>query len=66
MNAGHSIINGERYDWEENDFFVVPSWHWYQHVPDGGDAIIYSLSDWPIYEPFGLVRRQVRDSAPEL
>jgi len=63
---GHSIINGERYDWEENDFFVIPSWHWYQHVPDDGDAVLYALSDWPIYEPFGLVRRQVRDDAPEL
>jgi len=64
--SGHSIINGERFDWEENDFFVVPSWHWYQHIADQGDAVLYALSDWPIYEPFDLVRREVRDEYPTL
>lgn len=64
--SGHSIINGERYDWEENDFFVVPSWNWYQHVAESGDAVLYALSDWPIYEPFDLVRREVRDDYPQL
>lgn len=62
---GHSIINGQRYDWEEDDFFVVPSWHWYQHFADEGDVVLYSLSDWPIYEPFDLVRHQTADEAPK-
>jgi gentisate 1,2-dioxygenase len=60
--SGYSIIEGERYDWEENDFFVVPSWHWYEHhAAEGADVVLFALSDWPIYEPFNLVRRQVRD-----
>lgn len=64
--AGHSIINGERYDWEKNDFFVVPSWHWYEHHADeSGDAILFAMSDRPIYEPFGLLREETADSVPE-
>lgn len=64
--SGHSIIEGKKYEWKKNDFFVVPSWHWYQHVADeGSDAILFSLSDRPIYEPFGLLREQVADTAPE-
>ncbi|GAA3886247.1 gentisate 1,2-dioxygenase [Leifsonia kafniensis] len=63
--SGYSIINGERYDWEENDFFVVPSWHWYEHhANEGSDAILFSMSDRPIYEPFGLLREQVAPDAP--
>jgi gentisate 1,2-dioxygenase len=63
--SGHSIINGDRYDWEENDFFVVPSWHWYEHFADSGDVVLYSMSDWPIYEPFGLIRHETRETAPQ-
>lgn len=56
---GYSIIEGERYEWAENDFFVVPSWHRYEHVAVEGDAVLFELSDLPIYEPFGLLRAEV-------
>lgn len=62
--SGYSIINGERFDWEEDDFFVVPSWHWYEHFAADKDAVLFTLSDWPIYEPFGLVRREMADVSP--
>lgn len=58
--SGYSIIEGERYEWTSNDFFVVPSWHWAEHHADAGnDVVLFSMSDRPIYEPFGLVREQV-------
>ncbi|MGP6170027.1 cupin domain-containing protein [Microbacterium sp. A196] len=63
---GHSIINGERFDWEEDDFFVVPSWNWYQHfAEEGSDVVLFEMTDRPIYEPFGLLREQSADAAPE-
>lgn len=63
--SGYSVINGERYDWEKDDFFVVPSWHWYEHHADAGsDAVLFSITDRPIYEPFGLLREQSADSVP--
>lgn len=61
--SGHSIIEGERYDWEENDFFVVPSWHWAEHFADSGNVVLFSLSDLPIYAPFGLLRRETASAA---
>ncbi|MGA1837662.1 cupin domain-containing protein [Herbiconiux sp. 11R-BC] len=63
--SGYSLIEGKRYDWAENDFFVVPSWHWYEHVAGSGDAVLFSLSDLPIYEPFGLLRRQIVEPAQD-
>jgi gentisate 1,2-dioxygenase len=28
---GHSVIDGNRYDWEEGDLVVVDHWTWHQH-----------------------------------
>jgi gentisate 1,2-dioxygenase len=28
---GHSVIDGNRYDWEEGDLVVVDHWAWHQH-----------------------------------
>jgi gentisate 1,2-dioxygenase len=56
---GYSLINGIRYDWSTNDFFVVPSWHWYEHhATSGADVVLFSMTDRPIYEAFHLVREQ--------
>jgi gentisate 1,2-dioxygenase len=32
QGAGHSIINGKRFDWAERDIFCVPSWAWHEHA----------------------------------
>ncbi|MDF3311083.1 cupin domain-containing protein [Rhodococcus sp. T2V] len=59
--SGHTIVNGERLDWGERDFFVVPAWSWHEHHVENGseDAVLFALSDLPIFEPFGLYRQQV-------
>lgn len=58
--AGHSIINGRRYDWQEHDIFCVPSWAWHEHVNASGsdDACLFCLSDLPIMRALGLYREQ--------
>lgn len=62
--SGHTIIDGERYDWEQHDFFAVPSWSTYQHVADEGtDAVLFSMNDRPVYEPFGLYREEIEGDA---
>ncbi|MFI8308273.1 cupin domain-containing protein [Streptomyces sp. NPDC085927] len=59
--SGHSVIGGRRYDWDQNDFFVVPSWTWYEHVAADGspDVTLFAMSDRPMLEPFGLYREQL-------
>ncbi len=57
---GHSIINGQRYDWQERDIFCVPSWAWHEHVNDSAsdDACLFCLSDLPVMRALGLYREQ--------
>jgi gentisate 1,2-dioxygenase len=54
---GYSMIGGERFDWEENDFFVIPSWSWYEHVTEE-EVVLFSMSDRAILEPFNLYREE--------
>lgn len=53
---GHSIINGQRYDWKEHDIFVVPSWAWHEHANDdpNNDACLFSFNDFPMINSLDL------------
>jgi gentisate 1,2-dioxygenase len=54
--GGFSVIGGERFDWEEGDTFVVPSWVPHEHASAGGEAVLFSYSDKPILSAFNLYR----------
>lgn len=56
--GGHSVIAGQRFDWEEGDTFVVPAWAWHEHASEGGEAVLFSFSDRPILRSFGLDREE--------
>lgn len=51
---GYTIVNGERFDWAEGDFLVVPTWAWHEHVNTSNDkdAFLFSTNDLPIMEAF--------------
>jgi len=58
--AGHSIINGKRFDWSEKDIFCVPSWAWHEHA-NGSEtetACLFCLNDLPVMEKLGLYREE--------
>jgi gentisate 1,2-dioxygenase len=60
--GGFSVIAGQRYDWEEGDTFVVPSWAWHELASAAGEeAVLFSFSDRPILESFGLYREQAHE-----
>ena len=54
--AGYSIIGGQHFPWEEGDTFVVPSWVTHEHASEGGEAVLFSYSDRPVLQAFGLLR----------
>ena len=56
--GGYSIVNGARFDWQEGDTFVVPAWAWHEHASEQGEAVLFSFSDRPILQAFGLEREQ--------
>ncbi|WP_417548529.1 cupin domain-containing protein [Marinobacter segnicrescens] len=57
---GHSIINGQRFDWRERDIFCVPSWAWHEHVnaSHSEDACLFCFNDLPVMEKLGLYREE--------
>ena len=58
--GGYSVINGEQFDWEEGDTFVVPAWAWHEHAAEQGEAVLFSFSDRPILRAFALDREEPR------
>ncbi len=61
---GSLEVDGERFDWSKNDFFVVPSHRW-RHFENTGtqDAILYSYTDAPLIEKIGHYRVQGMDKS---
>ena len=58
--SGYSIINGQRFDWQERDIFCVPAWAWHEHVNASSteDACLFCFNDLPVMEKLGLYREQ--------
>lgn len=62
--SGHSIVGGQRLDWEPFDAFAVPGGEWCQHVngSDDEDAILFVASDEPALKALGFYRKQGRNA----
>src|ERR1700732_2813413 len=61
--AGHSLVGGQRLDWEDKDVFTVPTWTFCEHVNSGDrPAFIFSFSDVPVMKALSLYRDQTRPS----
>ena len=57
---GYSIINGQRFDWQERDIFCVPSWMFHEHVnlSESEDACLFSFHDLPVMRSLNLYRQE--------
>jgi gentisate 1,2-dioxygenase len=58
--SGTTVIDGKPYQWEKGDTFVVPLWHWHEHVNRSAseEAVLFSMHDKPILDAFGLYREE--------
>ena len=57
--AGHSVIDGQRFDWSAGDFFMLPPWAWHEHADtSGADSLFFVMSDRPIADAFKLYREE--------
>jgi len=61
---GYVVVNGERYDWAERDFVVLPNWAWHEWVnlSDSEEAILFSVQDRPVLRALGLLREQALET----
>jgi len=57
--AGHSIIDGQRVDWEPFDTFVVPGGTWCEHVNASATqpAILFVASDEPTLKALSFYQK---------
>jgi gentisate 1,2-dioxygenase len=55
--TGHSVIDGQRFDWGPGDMFVVPSWSVVEHHA-ATTADVFTLSDAPVLRALGLYQEQ--------
>jgi gentisate 1,2-dioxygenase len=55
--SGHSVVDGQRLDWEPGDVFVVPSWSAVEHHAER-EADLFTLSDAPVLRALGLYREE--------
>ena len=59
QGEGYSVINGQRFDWNEGDFFVIPSWTWHEHGNDSEQpAILFSIQDKPVMKALALLKEE--------
>ena len=65
---GHSIVDGQRFDWEEFDTLAVPGGCWCEHV-NGSDTepcYLFVASDEPAQKAFALFRRWGKTKSGEV
>ena len=53
--SGKTKIGDKVFEWQQNDTFVVPSWHHYQHIVNE-ECVLFSYSDRPVQQALGLWR----------
>jgi gentisate 1,2-dioxygenase len=55
---GYTVIDGQRFDWEQGDFLAVPPWAWHEHANTSStdEAILFSINDLPTMEALALYR----------
>ena len=53
---GYSVIDGQRFDWQERDIFCVPSWAFHEHVnlSSTDDACLFCFNDLPVMQSLSL------------
>jgi gentisate 1,2-dioxygenase len=54
------LEDAKRLQWEDHDTFTIPSWRWHQHrnASSTEPAIMFSISDMPQAEAFGMYREE--------
>jgi gentisate 1,2-dioxygenase len=57
---GSTIIHGIRFDWQQGDMFVIPSWAYHEHhnTSKSERAILFSIQDTPIMVALNKYREE--------
>ena len=63
--SGATFIDGQKFEWNQGDCFVVPLWSWHSHRNNSqqDEAILFSMSDMPVMEALKLYREEPGEGA---
>lgn len=64
QGEGRTVFDETELAWAKHDMVVAPNWSWHQHInaSQSEPAILFTISDVPILEVFGLYREEMRPS----
>ncbi len=65
---GHSIVDGQRFDWKEFDTLAVPGGSWFEHVngSDKDPVFLFVASDEPTLKKLDLYKKWGRTKSDEV
>ena len=59
QGSGTTVVGDQRLEWSQGDIFVLPPWKWHHHESAAdGDALLFSVDDWPAMQALGLYREE--------
>jgi gentisate 1,2-dioxygenase len=58
--AGWSVIEGQRFKWEQGDVFAIPTWACHEHANHSQTdvAALFAFTDAPMIQALGLYREE--------
>jgi gentisate 1,2-dioxygenase len=61
QGRGFSVMNGQRFDWEQGDVFAIPAWVCHEHanLSHSQTAALFAFSDAPVMQALGLYREEL-------
>jgi 1-hydroxy-2-naphthoate dioxygenase len=64
QGAGRTVFDDQELAWTKHDAIVAPNWGWHQHInaSPSEPAILFTITDVPILQAFGLYREETRPS----
>lgn len=58
QGTGRTVIDGETFEWTNGDCFIVPPNRWHSHHAQNEETILFCVSDKPVFESFGIHRKE--------
>lgn len=57
---GFSVIDGQRFEWQQHDVFTIPSWACHEHANASRTeaAALFAFTDTPVMQALGLYREE--------
>lgn len=59
--SGKTHVGNKTLEWNEKDSFVVPPGDWHSHESTSDEAILFAMTDKPIFEAFNIYRERTKN-----